>query len=93
MASASKPSPPGTNIEFPDQPATGEVGVETASDGARVDVALRSTEAALGQLTQVVIENIRSGGDVSHHIDAAQRDLRNALRQLGQARCHPREPL
>jgi hypothetical protein len=93
MASASKHSPPGTNIEFPDQQPKGGVGPETASDGAPIDVALRSTEAALGQLTQVVIENIRSGGDVSHHIEAAERDLRSALRQLGQARCHTRDAL
>jgi hypothetical protein len=68
-------------------------GAETAPDRARIDVALQSTEAALGQLTEAVIENIRSGGEVSHHIEAAERDLRNALRQLGQARCQTREPL
>jgi hypothetical protein len=93
MASASRRSPPGTNIEFPDQPPGHRVGTETQADDAPIDIALRSTEEALGELTQVVIENIRAGGDVSHHIEAAERDLRNALRQLGQARCGPREQL
>ncbi len=41
-----------------------------------------NTERALLQVTQVVIEQIRDHAEPSHHLDAAERDLRSGLAQL-----------
>jgi hypothetical protein len=57
--------------------------------GTPIDLALQSTEAALVQLTKVVMDNIRSGGEASPHVEAAERDLRSALRQLAQVKRYP----
>lgn len=51
-------------------------------EGTPVEFAMQLTEAALGQLMRVVVENIRQGGNASAHVEAAERDLRSALRQL-----------
>jgi hypothetical protein len=51
-----------------------------------IDLALRSTEAALGHLTKVAVEEIRRGADASPHVQAAERDLRSALKQLSLAK-------
>jgi len=93
MARASDQSPPVTSIEFPEELSGRLDGVQAESAGSPIDLAVQSTEAALGQVMKVVIENIRHGGDVSQNIEAAERDLRNALRQLGLAKRHPHEPL
>ena len=61
--------------------------------GLPIDLALQSTEAALVQLTKVVMDNIRSGGEASPHVEAAERDLRSALRQLAQVKRHPHHSL
>ena len=54
-----------------------------------LDVALRATETALGEVGKVVMDDIRVDGEVSPHIEAAERDLRTALRQLGMAKREP----
>jgi hypothetical protein len=91
MDRASDQSPPVTSLEFPEEPAGRLGGVKGNAAGSPTDLALQSTEAALGHVTKVVIENIRQGGDVSPHIEAAERDLRDALRQLGLAKRHPHD--
>jgi hypothetical protein len=57
--------------------------------GSPIDLALQSTEAALVQLTKVVMDHIRSGGEASPHVEAAERDLRSALKQLSQVKRTP----
>jgi hypothetical protein len=44
--------------------------------------ALELTEEALAEVTQIAIEEIRDGLEASNHVDAAERDMRSALRQL-----------
>jgi hypothetical protein len=44
--------------------------------------ALELTEEALSQVTRMAIEEIRDGLETSNHVDAAERDMRSALRQL-----------
>jgi hypothetical protein len=44
--------------------------------------ALELTEAALGEIARVAIEQIHGGLESSNHVDAAERDMRSALRQL-----------
>jgi hypothetical protein len=44
--------------------------------------ALELTEGALAEVTQIAIEEIRDGLESSNHIDAAEREMRSALRQL-----------
>jgi len=47
------------------------------------------TEQALGEVSHVAMEQIRRGADVSSHVEAAERDLRGALRQLVLAEREP----
>jgi hypothetical protein len=54
-----------------------------------LDLSLRATETALGELSKVVMDDICAGGEVSPHVEAAERYLRNALKQLGLARREP----
>jgi hypothetical protein len=54
-----------------------------------LDLALRATETALGEVSKVVMDDIRAHGQTSPHIEAAERDLRTALRQLGLAKREP----
>ncbi len=76
------------------EPRTVRLGNEPAEAiGLPIDLALQLTEAALVQLTKVVMDNIRSGGEASPHVEAAERDLRSALRQLAQVKRHPRNLL
>jgi hypothetical protein len=44
--------------------------------------ALQLTEDALEQITRIAVEQIRKGVESSTHIEAAERDMRSALRQL-----------
>jgi hypothetical protein len=44
--------------------------------------AIELTEEALAEVTQIAIEEIRDGLEASNHVDAAERDMRSALRQL-----------
>jgi hypothetical protein len=44
--------------------------------------ALESTEVALGEVTKLAIQRIRRGVENPPRLEAAERDLRNALRQL-----------
>jgi hypothetical protein len=44
--------------------------------------AIELTEEALTKVTQIAIEEIRDGIEASNHVDAAERDMRTALRQL-----------
>jgi hypothetical protein len=48
--------------------------------------AVRLTEQALSEVTKLTIEQIHHGAENSPHVEAAERDLRNALRQLVMAR-------
>jgi hypothetical protein len=55
--------------------------------------ALEATEEALSEVTKLAIERIRLGADNPPHLEAAERDLRNALRQLAiLSRTSPRSP-
>ena len=47
--------------------------------------ALELTEHALALVSQIAIEEIRDGTEPNSHVDAAERDMRSALRQLGLA--------
>lgn len=44
--------------------------------------ALELTEEALGEVARIAIEEIHSGLESSNHVQAAERDMRSALRQL-----------
>jgi hypothetical protein len=44
--------------------------------------ALKLTEEALGQVAQIAIEEIHTGLESSNHVEAAERDMRSALKQL-----------
>jgi hypothetical protein len=62
-----------------------EIGAEhPASDEVDelLNRALETTEAALAEVTKLAIQRIRRGVENPPHLEAAERDLRNALRQL-----------
>jgi hypothetical protein len=44
--------------------------------------AIELSDEALGQVARITIEGIRSGHEVGSHIEAAEREMRSALRQL-----------
>ena len=44
--------------------------------------ALELTEQALTEVARIAIEEIHSGVESSNHVQAAERDMRSALRQL-----------
>jgi hypothetical protein len=44
--------------------------------------ALGLAEEALEQIARIAVEQIRRGVESSNHVEAAERDLRSALRQL-----------
>ena len=44
--------------------------------------ALQLAEETLEQVTRIAVEQIRKGVESSNHVEAAERDLRSALRQL-----------
>jgi hypothetical protein len=44
--------------------------------------ALELTEEALSEVARIAIEEIHSGLESSNHVQAAERDMRSALRQL-----------
>jgi len=44
--------------------------------------ALQLAEETLEQISRVAVEQIRKGVESSNHIEAAERDMRSALRQL-----------
>jgi hypothetical protein len=44
--------------------------------------ALELTEEALGEVARIAIDEIHSGLESSSHVQAAERDMRSALRQL-----------
>ena len=44
--------------------------------------ALGLAEEALEQIARIAVEQIRRGVETSNHVEAAERDLRSALRQL-----------
>jgi hypothetical protein len=48
----------------------------------RLALALEVTQEALAQVQQIAIEEIRYGLEASDHVQAAERDMRSALRQL-----------
>jgi hypothetical protein len=45
-------------------------------------LALECTEDALAQVARIAIEEIHSSLETSSHVQAAERDMRSALRQL-----------
>jgi hypothetical protein len=44
--------------------------------------AIELSDEALAHVARIAIEGIRSGVEVGGHVEAAERDMRNALRQL-----------
>lgn len=44
--------------------------------------ALQLAEEALEQITRVAVEQIRKGIETNNHIEAAEREIRSAMRQL-----------
>jgi hypothetical protein len=44
--------------------------------------AIELSDEALGQVARITIEGIRSGHEVGSHVEAAEREMRSALRQL-----------
>jgi hypothetical protein len=44
--------------------------------------AIELTEDALEQVARIAVEGIHGGLDASSHVEAGERDMRNALRQL-----------
>ena len=60
--------------------------------------AIELTEEALGQVARIAIEQIHGGVETGNHVEAAERDMRSALRQLVlaerelQSRSTPRKP-
>jgi hypothetical protein len=44
--------------------------------------ALELTEAALGEVARIAVEQIHSALESANHVEAAERDMRGALRQL-----------
>jgi hypothetical protein len=51
--------------------------------------AIELTESALSEVNQLAMEQIRRGAEISSNIEAAERDLRGALRQLVLAERRP----
>ncbi len=47
-----------------------------------MESAIELTERALTQVAHIAIEQIHEGLETSNHIEAAERDMRSALRQL-----------
>jgi hypothetical protein len=67
-----------------DEPGrSGAASAHVRAADSPLDVALRATETALGEVSKVVMDDIRVDGEVSPHIEAAERDLRTALRPIG----------
>jgi hypothetical protein len=56
----------------------------------RLALALEETQEALAQVQRIAIEEIRDGLEASNHVEAAERDMRSALRQLVLAECELR---
>jgi hypothetical protein len=54
--------------------------------------ALGLAEEALEQIAHIAVEQIRNGVESSNHVEAAERDLRSALRQLVLAKREWRAP-
>jgi hypothetical protein len=44
--------------------------------------AIELADEALAQVARITIEGIRSGHEVSSHVEAAEREMRSSLRQL-----------
>jgi hypothetical protein len=44
--------------------------------------AIELSDEALAQVARITIEGIRSGHEVGSHVEAAEREMRSALRQL-----------
>jgi hypothetical protein len=59
-------------------------------DPDRLALALQDTQQALAQVPQIAIEEIRDGLEAGDHVQAAERDMRSALRQLVLAEREPR---
>ncbi len=79
-------SPRVTRIEVPAKQAEPPEGAQARRSPSSMDLALKSTEQALSHLMKVAMEEIRGGADASPHVQAAERDLRNALKQLSLAK-------
>lgn len=47
-----------------------------------IERALQLAEDALEQITRIAVEQIRRGVESSNHVEAAEPDMRSALRQL-----------
>jgi hypothetical protein len=54
----------------------------TRSADISFEKAIEMTEGALSEVNRLAMEQIRRGVDISSNIEAAERDLRDALRQL-----------
>jgi len=93
MSHAIDSSPSVTTIEFPEELAGSSYAEQPGAVSSPLDLALRSTEAALSQVTKLVMARIEGNGDASPQVEAAERHLRDALRQLGAAKRHPHDSL
>jgi len=49
---------------------------------ATMDRAIELTEEALAQVARIAVQEIHVGLEANDHVEAAERDMRNALRQL-----------
>jgi hypothetical protein len=58
-----------------------------------LDKALGLAEETLEQIARVAVEQIRRGAETNNHVEAAERDLRSALRQLVLAQREWRAPI
>jgi hypothetical protein len=57
-----------------------------------LEQALGLAEETLEQIARVAVEQIRRGAETDNHVEAAERDLRSALRQLVLAQREWRAP-
>jgi hypothetical protein len=59
---------------------TGEPGDQHLAE--MMERALELAEETLEQVTRIAVEQIRKGIATSNHVEAAEREMRSALRQL-----------
>jgi len=50
--------------------------------GVSFEKVIELTEAALAEVNHVAMQQLRCGAEISTNVEAAERDLRGALRQL-----------
>jgi hypothetical protein len=71
--------------KVPSETKSGPVAVSKRDDQSIIATMARAvelTEEALAQVARIAIEEIHSGLEMGMHVEAAERDMRGALRQL-----------